>query len=303
MGRWAPHLALFTVNCIYGANYVIAKGLMPQVIGPSGFILLRVIGAVLVFWFFLSLNWERVARKDLIRIAACGLFGVAINQLLFFNGLNATSPINSSIIMTTNPILVLLMASLILKEGITKKRVLGVALGFIGATALILLTGRTGVGGASIKGDVMIFINSLSYGIYLVLVKPLMQKYRPLTVISWVFLFGLLYVTPFGWSQFNEVDWANLSNTSLWSMAYVVIAVTVLAYGLNLFALSKVSPNVVSSYIYLQPVLAGVFGLLFFYLGTYGMDKPVFTWPMLGATLLIFVGVWLVSSKKHMAPE
>jgi len=298
MNRWAPHLALIAVNCIYGANYVIAKGLMPEVIGPSGFILLRVIGAVLVFWFVLAMNWERVERRDLLRIAGCGLFGVAINQLLFFNGLNATSPINSSIIMTTNPILVLVMASLILGEKITKRRVIGVAVGFIGACALIILTGRTGVGGASIKGDVMIFINSLSYGVYLVMVKPLMKKYRPLTVISWVFLFGLLYVTPFGWGQFAAVEWSALSSTSIWSMAYVVIAVTVLAYGLNLFALSRVSPNVVSSYIYLQPVLAGLFGLLFFYLGTYGMDRPIFTLPMMGATLLIFLGVWLVSSKR-----
>ncbi|NNC82634.1 MAG: DMT family transporter [Flavobacteriales bacterium] len=292
-----PHLALLAVNCIYGANYVVAKGLMPDIIGPSGFILLRVIGAVLVFWIFLSMSWEKVERKDLLRIAVAAIFGVALNQLLFFNGLNHTSPINSAIIMTTNPIMVLVMASLILGERITKRRALGVALGFIGATTLILLTGRSGVGGASIKGDVMIFINSLSFGVYLVMVKPLMLKYRPLTVISWVFLFGLLYVIPFGWVQFSEVEWSTLSSTSIWSMVYVVLAVTVLAYGLNLYALSKVSPNVVSSYIYLQPVLAGLFGLLFFYLGTYGMDKPVFTWPMLGATLMIFTGVWMVSKR------
>lgn len=298
MNRYLPHLALLAVNCIYGANYVIAKGLMPDVIGPSGFILLRVIGAVLLFWLVLMFQWEKVERKDLLRLAACGLFGVAINQLLFFNGLNATSPMNSSIIMTSNPILVLVIASIVLKEGITGRRALGVALGFIGAAALILMTGKTGVGGASVMGDLMIFINSLSYGIYLVIVKPLMQKYRPLTVISWVFLFGLIYVIPFGWSQFSVVDWGGLDSTQLWSMTYVVVGVTFLAYLLNLFALSKVSPNVVSSYIYLQPVLAGLFGLLFFYLGTYGLDKPVFTLPMLGATLLIFVGVWLVSSRK-----
>ena len=148
----------------------------------------------------------------------------------------------------------------------------------------------------------MIFINALSYGIYLVIVKPLMGKYKPLTVISWVFLFGFIYVLPFGWGEFTEVNWEGLGKTELWSMGYVVVAVTFLAYLLNLFALSKVSPSVVSSYIYLQPVLAGLFGLLFFYLGTYGMDKPVFTWPMLGATLLIFFGVWLVSSRRKLSP-
>jgi drug/metabolite transporter (DMT)-like permease len=247
------------------------------------------------------LRWERVERKDLLRIAACGLFGVAINQLLFFNGLNATSPLNSSIIMTTNPILVLIIASVVLKDRITGRKALGVALGFLGAATLILMTGRNGVGGASMKGDIMIFLNSLSYGIYLVIAKPLMQKYRPLTIIAWVFLFGLFYVTPFGFSQFTAVDWVELGTTEIWSMAYVVIAVTFLAYLLNLFALGQVSPSVVSSYIYFQPLLAGLFALLFFTLGTYSMEKPEFTWPMLGATLLIFVGVWLVSSKSRKA--
>lgn len=297
MQRFWPHIALLTVNCIYGANYVIAKGLMPEVIGPSGFILLRVIGAVLLFWALFAMKWERVETKDMLRIAACALFGVAINQLLFFNGLNATSPINSSIIMTINPILVLIMAALLLGERITRRKGIGVAIGFLGAITLIGLSAREGMGGASVKGDLMIFINALSYGIYLVMVKPLMAKYRPLTVIAWVFLFGLFYVLPFGWGQFAAVDWSGLDGTQIWSMAYVVVAVTVMAYGLNLFALSKVSPSVVSSYIYLQPVLATGFGFLFFYLGTYGMDRPVFTLPMMAATAMIFLGVWLVSTK------
>ena len=294
---------MFTVNCLYGANHVVAKGLMPNVIGPSGFILLRVSGAVVLFWLLFLLKWERVERKDMLRLAACGLFGVAVNQLFFFNGLNATSPLNSAIIMTTNPILVLVIASVILKDRITGRKALGVALGFIGAATLVLLTARNGAGGASMKGDLMIFINSLSYGIYLVLAKPLMQKYRPTTIIAWVFFFGLLMVTPFGWSQFFAVDWTGLDTTDIWSLAYVVIGVTFFAYLLNLFALSKVSPSVVSSYIYFQPLLAGLFALLFFSLGTYNMEQPIFTWPMLAATLLIFVGVWLVSRRARVTKE
>ena len=290
-----PLLALLAINIIYGASYVVAKGIMPDVIGPSGFIMLRAVGATSLFWLMMLFYGEMPAKKDLLRLAACGMFGVAINQLFFFNGLNLTSAINSSIIITTNPILVLVIASFVLKERITSRKALGVGLGFIGAVLLIYLSAQNQDGGTSVRGDLFILINSLSYAIYLVLVKPLMSKYRPLTVIAWVFLFGMIYVIPFGWSQFQAVDWTGLSAVDFRGLGYIVIFSTFLVYLLNLFALSKVSPSVVSSFIYLQPVVAGLFSWLFFSLGTYGNVNLHFSWGMLGATLLVFVGVWLVS--------
>jgi drug/metabolite transporter (DMT)-like permease len=260
--------------------------------------MLRAIGATSLFWLIMLFQWELPAKKDILRLAACGLFGVAINQLFFFNGLNLTSAINSSIIITTNPILVLVIASFVLNERITSRKAMGVALGFIGAVLLIYLGAQNTAGGTSVRGDLFILINSLSYAIYLVIVKPLMSKYRPLTVIAWVFLFGMIYVIPFGWSQFHEVDWAGLRAVDFRGIGYIVIFSTFLVYLLNLFALSKVSPSVVSSFIYMQPVVAGLFSWLFYSLGTYGNVKPHFSWGMLGATLLVFLGVWLVSSKR-----
>ena len=126
------HLALFSVGVIYALNYFIAKGLMPDKIGPSGFIALRVVGGGLLFWGvrFLS-NIEKVDRGDLLRLALCGLTGVAINQLCFFNGLSLTSPLHASLIMTINPIFVLVASALILGSSITTRKLLGIALGGI----------------------------------------------------------------------------------------------------------------------------------------------------------------------------
>ncbi len=297
-----PLIALLGVNIIYGASYVVAKGIMPDVIGPSGFIMLRAIGATSLFWFMMLFFWELPNIRDLVRLAVCGVFGVAINQLFFFNGLNLTSAINSSIIITTNPIMVLVIAAFVLKERITSRKAIGVALGFIGAVLLIYLGAQNKEAGTSVRGDLFILINSLSYAIYLVIVKPLMSKYRPLTVIAWVFLFGMIYVIPFGWSQFHAVDWAGLRAVDYRGIGYIVIFSTFLVYLLNLFALSKVSPSVVSSFIYMQPVVAGLFSWLFYSLGTYGNVKPHFSWGMLGATLLVFTGVWMVSSKSRSKP-
>ena len=301
------HSALFIVNAIYGANYVIAKGLMPDVIGPSGFILLRVIGACVLFWLVFALAFEKVLWKDLARMALCAVFGVAVNQLFFFNGLSLTSPINASVIMTSTPIIVLIMASVILGERITWVRSLGVLIGAFGAIALILST-KGGASTATEKGDLFILVNATSYSLYLVTVKPLMLKYRPLTVITWVFTFGLIFVAPFGIGQFAQVGWSDLATADIMSMAFVVVCTTFLAYLLNIFALKIVSPTVSSSYIYLQPILAGSVALWFstssFLQDAFGREadysNDIDLFKVFCA-LFIFAGVYLVSKPVQRA--
>lgn len=302
---WA-HLALLTVNLIYGANYVLAKDIMPDYILPNGLILIRVAGATLLFWIVRLFIWEKVNRKDLILIAFCALFGVSLNQLFFFNGLNLTSPINSSIIMTSNPIMVVILAFFLLKEHIQPLKITGVIVGTFGAVWLILLGNPHGSGTSSILGDIYIFINSLTYALYLVLVKPLMSKYKPITVITLVFTFGLGYIMlyPPVWTELRLVDFSAIPAFIYWEIAFVIVAVTFLAYLLNIFALKIVSPSIASSYIYLQPVFAGVFAWLFvsWLKADYVQD---ITLEKVFCSLLIALGVYLisVSSKKQKRLE
>lgn len=302
---WA-HLALLTVNLIYGANYVLAKDIMPDYILPNGLILIRVAGATLLLWIVRLFIWEKVNRKDLILIAFCALFGVSLNQLFFFNGLNLTSPINSSIIMTSNPIMVVILAFFLLKERIQPLKITGVIVGTFGAVWLILLGNPHGSGTSSILGDIYIFINSLTYALYLVLVKPLMSKYKPITVITLVFTFGLGYIMlyPPVWTELRLVDFSAIPAFIYWEIAFVIVAVTFLAYLLNIFALKIVSPSIASSYIYLQPVFAGVFAWLFmsWLKADYVQD---ITLEKVFCSLLIALGVYLisVSSKKQKRLE
>ena len=286
--RLLANIALFTANLIYGINYTVAKDVMPDFIQPLGFIFLRVSGAVLLFWLFYSLFfYEKIAKVDLLKLALCGLFGVAINQMLFFKGLNLTTPINAAVIMVTNPILVLIMGAFLAAEAITKRKILGIALGAIGAISLITYGGAVELNSDHFWGNIMVLINAASYGVYLVLVKPLMQKYKPITVISWVFLFGLIYVIPFGWGEFQAIEWTSMSTEIIWKTAFVVVCTTFMAYLLNIYGLKSLNPSTVSTYIYLQPVLASLVAVFA------GSDtlSPVKT----GAALIIFAGVYLVS--------
>jgi len=265
---------------------------MPNFIMPSGFILLRVIGAVFLFsisyFFFIK---EKVTIKDLFKLSICGLFGVAINQLLFFEGLNLTTPINASIVMTVNPILVLIISFFLIKESITIKKIIGITTGLIGAFILITEGQIISFNSNNQLGNLFVFINAISYGLYLVTVKPLMRKYHPITVMFYVFGFGLLYVFYFGFEELSDVRWSEIPITIYYSIAFVVFCTTFLAYLFNSLSLKKLNPSTVSIYIYFQPLLASIFAIF------KGADTLNNT--KLIAAIFIFIGVYLVSVKSN----
>lgn len=266
--------------------------MMPTYIQPFGFIFCRVLGALLLFALVASFYKDKIEKKDFLLLALCGLFGVAGNQLMFFYGLNQTHPINAGIIMTSNPIMVLIASAFILKTRITYVKIAGLILGISGALMILLFKKGFAFGSDTMVGDMFIFFNAMSYGIYLVIVKPLMSKYKPITVIKWVFMFGFLYVLPFGFYQFNEVVWSDFS-TEIWlKFSFVIFCTTFLAYLFNIYGLKKLSPSVVSSYIYLQPLLAAFFAIW--------AGKDSFTWIKLIAAILIFSGVYLVSKPQKL---
>ena len=252
--------------------------------------MLRVIGALPLFWLISAIGpREKIAKKDFGRLAICGFFGVAANQLMFFAGLNITTPINAAIIMTTNPILVLIAASFILNQAITRRKILGIALGIVGASALILFTGDLSLDSSTWSGDLLIFLNSMAYGVYLVLVAPLMGKYKPITVIKWVFLFGALFVIPFGFEQFSEIQWSTFTWEIALKAGFVVIFTTFIAYLFNVFGLKYLKPATVSTYIYSQPVFAAIVAIF--------LAKDELTITKVVAAGFIFTGVYLVSKK------
>lgn len=286
--RTRAHLAILTANLLYGANFSIAKLAMPKYIQPLGFILLRVIFAFALFWIFglfIKRN-ERLERRDHFKLFLLGLFGVAINQMLFFEGLSRTSNINAALIMTSNPIMVMVAASLLFKEHISWQRVLGIILGIGGAASLILA--RTDIRGiATWQGDLMIFINAASYAVFMVMAKPLMKKYSPWLVIRWTFFYGLLLVFPFGYGQVKAIEWHSFSTTVWMATAYVIVGTTFLAYWFNTYGLQHLSPSVVSFYIYLQPVFATLISLL--------IAQETISGHQIVACILIFTGVYLVN--------
>jgi drug/metabolite transporter (DMT)-like permease len=283
--------AVSIATLIYGLNYTIAKEVMPLYIKPYGLILLRVSGAVIVFWFLgLFVKTQKIDPSDFKKIALAAFFGVGLNMLTFFKGLSITSPISASVMMVTSPILVLLFSSLLLKEPLKKLKIIGVIIGLIGTLILIIYGNSSDENSSSSNfGNFLVFINAASYGLYLVLAKKLIPKYHPIIFVKWLYLFGLFYVIPFGFAELLEVSWQKMPTTIYLKAGFVVLFTTCITYLFNLFALTKLKPTSVSVFIYLQPVIATIYALIA------GSDS--LNLVKISATCIIFLGVYLVTKQ------
>lgn len=293
--RLVAILAATATETIYGINHTIAKGLMPHVIQPFGFIVLRVGGAAILFWILsLFTKSEKIETKDWWRIFACAIFGMVLNMLMFFKGLSLSTPINSAVSMTITPILLLVLTAVILRERITLLKTLGIICGLSGALALILFQEKTQSNAPNIPlGNLLFVLNAISYSFYLILVKPLVAKYNAVTLLKFFFLIAFCINLPIGYSELIQVEWTQLTFSEIGPMIFVVVATTFLTYLFNIFALKQLSPSTVGVFIYLQPVVATIFAIL--------AGADTLNALRVGAACLIFMGVFLSTRKPKKA--
>lgn len=290
-------IAATFVSIIYGMTFTIAKDVMPSYVQAYGFIIMRVGGSAILFWLVWlfsriskDVRDEKIDSADYPRIFWAAFFGVALNMLAFFKGLSLTSPISASVLMVSTPIIVLVLSAIILKERMQKRMVFGILLGLIG-TALLILYGKS-AGNATnpTLGNFLVFINATSYGLYLVIVKKLMDKYNPFNFAKWIYLIGFIMVLPFGWNQFQAVDWTSMPMDIYWKIGFVVVFSTFGTYMLNLLSMRELKPTTVAVFVYLQPVFATVFAI--------SLGKDELTLVKIVSAILIFTGVYLVTQKK-----
>ena len=284
-------IAVSIATIIYGVNYTIAKDVMPTYVKPYAFILLRVSGATIIFWILsLFIKSQKIEKQDYKKIALASFFGIALNMLSFFKGLSLTTPISASVMMVTSPIMVLLFSFLILKSKIIQRQIIGIGIGLIGAILLIVYGNTTNENASNVAlGNFLVFVNATSYGLYLVLVKNLISKYNPLVFIKWLYLFGLIFIIPFGLSEMGDINWVSMPTSIYLKIGFVILFTTCITYLFNLYGLSKLKPTTVSVFIYLQPVIASTYALLV------GSDS--LNLIKISATLIIFLGVYLVTKQ------
>ncbi len=287
------HLFLLSANLIYGFNFSVAKGIMPDSIKPFALVAFRTAVTAILFWVTsLFLPKEKVSRKDLFSLFLFSFLGVVFNQSFFLAGLNLTTPINSSIILTMNPVAAFIFAAIILKEEISLLRGAGLAVGLSGVMLLILQGGRPEFGNATFTGNLLTLLSTVNWALFTVVIKRMLVKYHPVTVMKWTFLFGTLTTIPIGYSQFVNTNWAEFSLNIWLSVTFIIVAATYIGYLLISSGLKNLSPTIVSSYTYSQPVIAAFVSSLM------GQDKVDLV--KIISAILIFTGVYLVSKPQSL---
>src|SRR5690606_24306560 len=204
----------------YGFTFTFANDVIDDgYIKPFGFIFIRVLGAAILFWILSFFTpKQRIEPKDFIILFFASVFGIALNMLTFFKGLELTTPIHASVIMTVVPIVVLVLSAIYLKEKVSGLKIIGILLGFSGAIVLSVYGKSTQPTDHILLGNLLIFVNAVSYSVYLIIIKKLTNKYHPFTFIRWLFLFGSILVLPFGFSEFTQVEWTSFTPYIMFSV-------------------------------------------------------------------------------------
>ena len=288
------HLALLTAYTIFGVNIVLTKDISNSgVVTPIALFTLRAIGASVLFWLIsLFTPKEKVPAKDLVQIALASIFGLFITQYTFLKGITMATSIDASIIGTLGPIFTMFFAFIFVKEPITAKKATGVGISFLGIISLIFNSAHSHNGVETTKplGFILLFLNSISFSLYLGAFRPLIQKYSVVTFMKWMFLFSLLMSLPLSVGDLISTDYSAIRLPQMLEIGFLVFFATFVAYFLIPVGQKCVRPTIVAMYTYLQPILAcmlSVFG---------GMDTM--TWQKIIAIIMVFSGVAVVNRSR-----
>ena len=297
INRIGGHMACFAAYAIFGVNIITCKDLTSgNLISPITIFTLRALGAGLIFWILsLFLPHEKVDKKDYLKIFAAAFLGYFVTQLTFLVAIPEVTPMHCSIISSMSPIYTMFIAAFVLKEPLTWKKAAGVLISLCGILFLIFNNARGGSGASesSIRGILLMFLNSLSFSLYLGIFKPVIARYSVVTFMKWIFLFSALMAMPMSFREVISLSWTRIPSVQLWELGYLIVFATFISYFLIPIGQKRIRPTLVSMYSYIQPIIATVISIII------GMD--ILTWQKMLAACLVFFGVFVVSRSRSAA--
>jgi drug/metabolite transporter (DMT)-like permease len=281
------HLILFLGQIAF-ASLPIAGRLAVAHIPPAGIVVVRMVGGALVFAL---IAWRRgvlrADRRDLPMIALCALLGNVINQEMFIHGLARSTATNAVVIGSTIPVFTAVFAIVLRRERAKLVRLTGMAIAFSGV-AVLVGADELSLDSDHFIGSVMVLINAVSYGLYLVIVRPLAQKYDPIALLALMFTCGIPLVAPIGLVAFADAP--ALTGDDYAFLAFLIAVPTVAAYALVQIGLRRAESSLVAAYIYLQPVFATIGAALI-------LNESI-TVRLVICGVVVLGGVWLAARSR-----
>ncbi|MFN5334903.1 MAG: DMT family transporter [Bacteroidota bacterium] len=286
------HLALLAANLLFGINFSVVKVIAPDLILPLGLNFMRVLVATSLFWLLFLFHRKNggILKKDIPRFILCAITGIAINQILFIKGLVLTTPIHAALLILGTPVFILILSFITGTEKLSSLKIWGLITALAGGVVLVLSKESSALGSNILLGDIFVLVNAISYAVYMLLVKPLMQHYSPIQVTRWVFTFGLFIILPFCWKDFSVTDWKVFTPGAWAALSLVVMGATFFAYLFIAYGIHHLSPSITGAYIYTQPVFSAGIAIIF-------LNEEPALYKLLAA-ILIFTGVYLITRRK-----
>lgn len=288
------HLAAAGTYVIFGLNIVFCRDITTESgIAPITLFAMRALVAGALFWLVsLFMPRERVPMPDLLKIFGAAIIGIFLPQLTFLNAIARTTPVDLSIITTITPILTMFAAAIFLREPITWKKAGGVLISFAGVLWVIMQSNAQSSGAAETTplGITYCILNCTLFALYLGTCRPLVARYSVVTMMKWMFLVSFVLAIPFTLPSLATTDFSAVSGTIWWEIAFLIFFATFVAYFLLPIGQTRIRPTLVSMYGYLQPLIAIALAIV------EGTDRLTLTKVL--AALLVFLGVWIVTTSK-----
>jgi drug/metabolite transporter (DMT)-like permease len=225
---------------------------------------------------------EKIDKKDLPLLIIAGLTGITLYYILENNGLMRISANDASVIVAMLPVITVIIERFILKKKINIISMLGIILSIIG---VFLVIGAKLEGG-SIVGYSLMFLSSISFAVYLIITKPLFEKYSDITIAFYQSLIGCIGFIPF--IIFEEVRWDLVNTNILLNFLFLAIICSAVANYIYLYALNNTSVSVTAIFLNLVPVVTFIFSYLLY-------DERLSPIQLIGA-IIVLISVTMVTN-------
>lgn len=285
--RTKAHLGLILSNLIWALNYPFYKIIMPHYMSPYALATWALtLAGILALISFAFSPLERVQRSDVFKLLGAAILMGITKKLFLMLGIQHTSPIDASIIVTLGPILVLVISVLFMIDKFTLKKIIGMILGLAGTITVIVSHSGPDTVSAKLSGSILVFLGIFSSSFSMVWLKEVIMRYKPITILRWIYPIAMVIMWPIGIESIIHTDYAAIPTHVWWMIAYAVIMPTFGPNYLLIFSLHYVKPTISSIYFYLQPVIAIGISMMM------GLDQ--LSWLRGIAALVVFAGVLLV---------
>ena len=288
-------LAACVITLLWSGNFVAGKkatgtngapGLDPMLIAS-----IRIFSAAAFFPLLLGRPDRTVLKRPGIwkEILPLGLAGIFANQFFFAAGIKLTTPSHSALVHALIPVFVLVIGWIFLRERTRPVKIVGVLLAIAGASYVALAMSQV-ERDRTLIGDALTFAGALSFAVYIVIGRRVLQRMGSLPAVTAAFLVSVPFSVPFfayaAWRQ----DWSAVPASAWLALAYMIVAATFICYTLHMYALSKIGPLRVAVFTNLQPILGTLIAQAF------GEDQ--LTPEFAACAVVVIAGVAMVQFSK-----